>query len=190
MKKLIQKGSASIAAFTLAFTLFSSSAFATAPEMEDVEYLGKGKVEVEFEGDVKYRNPEVTVKDTRGNTYEATIYQKDEDEVKFKVKNYKTNRRYSFTISGVKQRNTTNYGKVSGSFKIPSAKSNITSSKAISIALEDAGLTKSQVRDLEVEKESEDGVTFYEVTFESGDYEYEYEISLKGKILWKEKERD
>ena len=48
----------------------------------------------------------------------------------------------------------------------------------------------SQVRDLEVEKESEDGVTFYEVTFESGDYEYEYEISLKGKILWKEKERD
>ena len=40
------------------------------------------------------------------------------------------------------------------------------------------------------EKEKERGTTFYEVSFETKNYEYEYDISLKGKILKKEVERD
>ena len=83
------------------------------------------------------------------------------------------------------------YGKVSGTFRINAASSgNITAAKAKEIALKDAGLKKSQVYDLEADKEKERGTTFYEVSFETKNYEYEYDISLKGKILKKEVERD
>ncbi|HHX30066.1 MAG TPA: cell wall protein [Clostridiaceae bacterium] len=60
----------------------------------------------------------------------------------------------------------------------------IGSSTAEDVALKDAGLTRGQVRKLETELEREDGRMIYEVEFEYGDYEYEYEIdAVTGKIL-------
>lgn len=71
-----------------------------------------------------------------------------------------------------------------------SGSSYIGSSKAASIALNHAGLKKSQVRDFSCELDKERNTVVYEVDFEYGKYEYSYEISAKsGKILHREKER-
>ena len=67
----------------------------------------------------------------------------------------------------------------------------VTRSKAESTALNHAGLKKSQVRDLECELDYERGVKVYEVSFESGRYDYEYTVDAgTGKILHWEKDRD
>lgn len=67
----------------------------------------------------------------------------------------------------------------------------LTREEAIAIALAHAGLTKEQVRDLDAELDKERGVLHYEVDFEAGGFEYEYEIHTEtGKILKSEKERD
>ena len=58
-------------------------------------------------------------------------------------------------------------------------------------ALAHAGLTFSQVWELEVEKDRDDGVTVYEVSFKSGNLEYDYEINAAtGAILKAESEYD
>ena len=67
----------------------------------------------------------------------------------------------------------------------------LTQNEAISIALSHAGLKKSQVYDLEAELDKENGVWLYEVNFESGGYDYEYDIHAEtGKILHTSKEQN
>lgn len=59
------------------------------------------------------------------------------------------------------------------------------------IALDHAKVKESATRDLEVELDKEGSKVYYEVTFESGGYDYEYDIdAYSGKILHSEKERD
>ncbi len=71
------------------------------------------------------------------------------------------------------------------------AESVIGNAKAESITLSHAGLQKSQVRDFECKLDRENGITVYEVEFDYGGYEYEYEINaVSGKIISVEKNRD
>lgn len=64
--------------------------------------------------------------------------------------------------------------------------STVSRTEAKATALKHAGVAEKDARDLEVELD--DG--YYEVTFDSGGYEYDYKISAKtGKILTSEKER-
>ena len=81
--------------------------------------------------------------------------------------------------------------------KIPSTSSSSSSSKQLSrteardIALKHAGLTVSQVRDLEVELDRDGEKLHYDVDFEADGYDYDYEIDAQsGKILKSRKERD
>lgn len=63
----------------------------------------------------------------------------------------------------------------------------ISSQEARDIALSNAGVALSDTRELEVELESDDGC--YKVEFKSGQYEYEYEISVAdGRILSAERD--
>ena len=63
--------------------------------------------------------------------------------------------------------------------------------KAKLIALSDAGVQSENVRDLEIELDKEWGVILYDITFESGGFEYEYEIdAYSGEILFERSERD
>ena len=57
-----------------------------------------------------------------------------------------------------------------------SDKSCIGQDAALSIALDHAGLTSSQIYELDVELDSEDGIMVYEIEFESSAGEYEYDI--------------
>ena len=65
----------------------------------------------------------------------------------------------------------------------------ISKNEAKNIALKHAGV--SSPRDLEVERDRENGKEVYEVSFESGKTEYDYHIdAYSGKILKSEKETD
>lgn len=174
---------------SLIMGLSAVPSFATAPKTEKVKYLGAGKVEVEFRQDVQYKKTKVTVKDSSGNAYSTSIYDRDDDELKFKIKKYKKGETYNFTISGVRKEHTSKYGKVTATVKIPKEQGkNITAKEARNIAFKDAGVTLDDVLDWDVEKDRDDGVVKYEVSFETEKWEYDYEISLKGAILDRSRE--
>ena len=67
----------------------------------------------------------------------------------------------------------------------------IGTAQAQSIALDAAGLTASDVRELEVSPELDERTPHYEVSFKSGGMEYEYKIdTATGQILSSERDRD
>lgn len=79
----------------------------------------------------------------------------------------------------------------SSSSSTSSSKKQLTKTEARDIALKHAGLSVSQVRDLDVELDRDDGTLHYDVDFESDGYDYDYEIdATSGKILKSQKERD
>ncbi|MGI6326551.1 MAG: PepSY domain-containing protein [Saccharofermentanales bacterium] len=62
---------------------------------------------------------------------------------------------------------------------------------AVKIALDHAGVTASEARDLEVELEYDDGRWIYEVEFKANNKEYDYDIkALTGKILSADQDDD
>ena len=73
----------------------------------------------------------------------------------------------------------------------PSTSSDIGAEKAKSIALSDAGFTASQVQNLQVEKDNDDGRLEYQVEFRVNGTEYEYTISAAdGTILERDIDKD
>ena len=178
----------------------SVTVLAAAPSVEDVEYKGKGRVEVDFRQDVSYKKSvKITVKDTSGKKYKVKNVWKDDDEIKFTIKNFKKGKKYKITIKGVKQWGTSGYGKVKTSVKIPApAKGNkISKSKAIEKAKNHAKNTwkGKNFRDVEAEKDYYNGQSVWEVEFNGTingkPYEFEYKIAVNGgKILKSKKEWD
>lgn len=72
-----------------------------------------------------------------------------------------------------------------------SSTSDIGAQAAKSAALRHAGLSESQVRELQVEWDNENGRAVYEVEFKSGGMEYEYVIdAATGSVLEHQAERD
>ncbi|MBR6564362.1 MAG: PepSY domain-containing protein [Clostridia bacterium] len=69
-----------------------------------------------------------------------------------------------------------------------SGSSTISSSKAKSIALKDAGVKESEIYDFEIELDRDNGTLHYDVSFEKDGRDYDYEINAKtGKIISVEK---
>jgi len=96
-------------------------AFAATPVIKKTEYEGSGIVEVDFKKNVQYKNAKVTVKDSAGKSYTASIKSKDSDDLKFYVKSIKAGKTYTYKISGVRSGGSGNYVSVSGTFKTPAA---------------------------------------------------------------------
>ena len=112
----------------------------------------------------------------------------DDGRLEYEVEFYAGTTEYDYTISGtdgtiLKQDKEEHGGSQTTQ---PSAGSDIGAEKAKSIALSDAGFTASQVQDLQVEKDNDDGRLEYEVEFQVNGTEYEYTISAAdGTILEK-----
>ena len=207
MKRIIKRMTTVtlIAAMAFCVGIAPSSAASKAPSIEDIEYKGKGIVEVDFSTDVRYGKTKVIVKDNKGKKYKATILKKDEDDLKFKIRNYKDGRSYSFKITGVKAWGKSKARTVKGTVRIaakpatayvpakpapakpapkppvvkPTPKQPtpaISADAAKNIALQHAGLSVYQVRGLKAELDWEYGTLVYEVEFERGNYEYDYDI--------------
>lgn len=94
---------------------------ASAPTIEKTSYEGKGKVEVDFYGDVSYSDTSVTVEDTSGKSYTTSILERGDDDLTFKIKSYKNGKTYKFTINGIRQGYSGDYTSVSGKVKIPAS---------------------------------------------------------------------
>lgn len=63
--------------------------------------------------------------------------------------------------------------------------------RAIELALDNAGLSLEEVRDLDAELDRERGGIYWEVDFEADGYEYSYDIdSATGKIVRVDREID
>ena len=72
----------------------------------------------------------------------------------------------------------------------PSNDEVITKAKAESVALSHAGLQKTQVKFFECKLDIENGVKVYEVEFDYGGYEYDYEIdAVSGAVIKAEKSK-
>ena len=70
-------------------------------------------------------------------------------------------------------------------------KDSVGKDKAVQTALKHAGLTSSQVTQLEAKLDRDGGKLVYEIEFKSGNYEYEYEIDASnGSIIKSEKDLD
>ena len=70
-------------------------------------------------------------------------------------------------------------------------KDSVGKDKAVQTAIKHAGLTSSQVTQLEAKLDRDGGKLVYEIEFKSGGYEYEYEINASnGSIIKSEKDLD
>ncbi len=66
----------------------------------------------------------------------------------------------------------------------------LTRDQAKAAALAHAGVHETDVFDLEIELEKERGVSIYDITFETAEYEFDYDIHAEtGEILRSQKER-
>ena len=117
----------------------------------------------------------------------------DDGRLEYEVEFYAGTTEYDYTISGtdgtiLKQDKEEHGGSQTTQ---PSAGSDIGAEKAKSIALSDAGFTASQVQNLQVEKDNDDGRLEYQVEFQVNGTEYEYTISAAdGTILEKDIDKD
>lgn len=195
MKKTMRRAIMLAAALTMMIGILAvpSNAAAKKAAIKDVDYSGKGVVDVEFQNDVKYKKAKVAVKDTKGKKYKAKVVRKDSDDIEFKIKKFKKNRTYKFTVKGVKENGTSSYGKATGKVVVPKttlkASKRVGKAEAKNVALADAGFKASEVEFIKAEFDYDDGFAVYEIDFVKGNKEYEYEIAAKtGKILHKEVE--
>ena len=149
------------------------------------------------------------VKNARG--YQVYLYDKAQDKYVRKavvsknsavVKGLDENTSYVFRVRAyIKANGKYHYGEFSDAFRVktagaaqaPEEKGSelIGKAKAGRIALKHAGLEKSAVNEYECELDYEGGKKVYEVSFDYGRYEYDYDIdAYSGKILRNHKERD
>ena len=174
-------------------TLLVMPVNAAVPQKKRIKYEGYGKVEMEFRSKVQWKNVKVTVKDNTGKSYSVKILDTDSDEIEFKILQYKQGRKYTCTVSGVRQKGNGSYGKVSGSVTIPTTK--VSERKAVSIALNDAvkkyKIQKSDVKGIDLDIDKYKGKKVFEIEFyvkkNGRTREYEYKIDpANGKILYRE----
>lgn len=185
---------ASMLAFAMAFsTLLVMPVSAAAPQKKSIKYEGYGKVELEFRSKVQWKNAKVTVKDSTGKAYSVKILNKDNDEIEFKILQFKQGQKFTFTVSGVRQGRSGSYGKVSGSVTIPTTK--VSESKAVSIALNDAvkkyKIKKADAKGIDLDISRYRGKKVFEIEFRAKKngrmYEFEYKVDpATGKILKRE----
>ena len=97
----------------------SVTALAAAPVIKEVEYEGRGFVEVEFTKKVQYRNTRVTVKNAAGKALTAVITGKDSDDLTFHVAGLRPGAKYSYMITGIRVGRSGSYQSVSGTFRVP-----------------------------------------------------------------------
>lgn len=149
-------------------------------------------------------------KESRVTGYQVYVYSSSKGkyvkkasvkETKVTLKDLKANTTYKYKVRAyLKTDSKVYYGEFSDVLTVKTnASSNssnatpnaelITSSKAVSVALNHANLKKSQVYDLSCELDYENGLKVYEVEFEYGKYEYSYHINAEnGKVVRVEKE--
>ena len=87
--------------------------------IEETDYEGNGKVELDFKGKVRYKKVRLTVKNAKGKKVKASITKKGAEELEFVIRRPEQDETYSFTISGIRGKKDKKFGKVTGKIYIP-----------------------------------------------------------------------
>lgn len=103
--------------------LFTYTAFADEAIIQKTVYEGLGVIEVDFLRDVQYKDLKVSVQDETGNELELTIWECDDDDLSFRVKDLVPGGTYNYTVSGVRAGFSGEYATVAGSFSVPEQES-------------------------------------------------------------------
>lgn len=111
-------------------TKFTASTKSTTKiAVEKVEYDfddSDDSIEIDFATNVKYKSSaKVTVKDSTGKTYTASLHDYDKDDCSINVSNLKSNKTYTVTLTGIKKSSASKYGSLSVKFTIPKASTNL-----------------------------------------------------------------
>ncbi len=125
--------------------------------------------------------------DTQTSIASSTTQESNKNTENTPSKETNTSSKETITPSKAPSKNT-NSSSDTSSKKPSTTTSQISSSKAKSIALKDAGLKENEVYDLEIELDRDKGVLHFDVSFEKDGKDYDYEINAKtGKIISVEK---
>ena len=125
MKSLTGKLTLLTGSLMMAGSLFLADpvlAASTAPKVDSVKYENSKKIEVEFKGKVQYNNPGISVTDSKGNPYAATIVEADDDDFTFRIASPKKGMTYTYTINNVAKLGSGDYTTVKGTFRIAGKK--------------------------------------------------------------------
>lgn len=117
----------------------SPAALAATPAIRKTEYKGSGYVEVDFKKNVQYSGASVSVVDSTGKKYSVSIVDRDSDDIKFRVKNITSGRKYRYTIKGVRSGGSGSYTSVTGYFSVGKSSSNSAGKVSIRKVDYDAG---------------------------------------------------
>ena len=112
MKKLI-------AIATAAAALLAIPALAVAPEAFRAEYEGNGRVEIDFRNNVSYENLTVDVTAFMGAPQTVRILEADNDDLTFIIENILPETTYTYTVSGIREGRTGEFGSVTGEITTP-----------------------------------------------------------------------
>lgn len=141
----------------------------------------------------------------RASKYQVYIYDRNSEQwerlittskTSYKVSGLNKDTSYKFRVRPYRDANDSRYYGDFEDISIRTASSasaassdSITKSKAKSIALNHAGVSAANADFIRVELDYDDGIKVYEIEFDAGDFEYEYEINAKsGKIRDYDKE--
>ena len=98
---------------------------AASAKIKRVTCEGKREVDVDFTGNVQYKNVKVCVADASGNSMSASIIERDTDCLSFVINKAVMGNTYCFTISGIKAKGEKQFSCVSGKIYIPIQKGNV-----------------------------------------------------------------
>lgn len=84
-------------------------------------YEGNGVVEIDFRGDVRYRDLTVTAADLFGNPQTVTVLEMDDDDLTFRIEDAKEDMVYTFTAGGVKFGVAGEFETLTGEITVPAA---------------------------------------------------------------------
>ncbi|MBO5197001.1 MAG: hypothetical protein J6B85_00555 [Lachnospiraceae bacterium] len=119
----------------------------------DLEDNDDSNVDIDFTYDIKWqKTASVTVTDETGRTYSAEFAERDEDDCEIYVDGLDYGHTYTFTISGVRRKNTSSYGSVSFSVEIPKASDVASSDVAVAVKKAEYDLDDKEL-DIEFRKD-------------------------------------
>ena len=88
-------------------------------KVKNIEWEGKGRVELHFRSRVEYGKLRVKVRDAEGNKHTALIRERKSDELEFQVDGLTQGAKYYYTVSGVRRKGSGKWVTVKGSFTVP-----------------------------------------------------------------------
>ena len=90
--------------------------------IKNVDYDGRGKVDVEFRSRVEYGKVRVKVTDSQGNKLDVTVTDRDRRDLDFTMSGYREGKYYNLEIRGVKEAGTDVYKTLKGQIYVPVSK--------------------------------------------------------------------